>query len=165
MQPHSPAAMLAAELVAETIIEVILLSGPRPEGVAVLLVLPPGACIEAYFVDDDTRRDITTIAADLLVEYLLRAPGDEAADDVVTVAKVELQGAENGGVRLATLDMRNGAVGEVPSERLLPLLGAAIAMAVADAVAYDTPDRETSTGLDGTLDLDGIAETPSAAAE
>jgi hypothetical protein len=163
--------MLAAELVAATITEVILLSGPRPEGVAVLLVLPPDARIEAHFVDDDTQRDITTIAADLLVEYLLRATGDETADDVVTVAKVELQGAANGGVRLATLDMRNGAVGEVPSERLLPLLGAAIAMAVADAVAYDTPDYDgtpdydTPTGLDGGLYRDGTAETPSAATE
>lgn len=137
--------MLAAELVAATITEVILLSGPRPEGVAVLLVLPPDACIEAYFVDDDTRRDITAIAADLLVEYLLRATSDETSDDAVTVANVELRGAANGGVRLATLDMRSGSVGEVPTDRLLPLLGAAIAMAVADAVAYESPDPAETT--------------------
>ncbi len=110
-----------------------------------LLVLPIDARIEAYFVDDDTRRDITDIAADLLVEYLLRATTDEASDDVVTVANVELRGAANGGVRLATLDMRSGSVGEVPTERLLPLLGAAIAMVVADAVAYESPDLVETT--------------------
>lgn len=129
--------MVATDTTRTTIFEVILLSHPRPESVAVLVVLPVGARIEVRFPDDGTCRDITELAADLLVEYLLRGDTAPSNTDAVEVARIELTGGSLDDVRLATVDTRSATIGEVPSERLLPLLGAAIAMAVTDAIAHE----------------------------
>jgi hypothetical protein len=149
--------MVATDVTGTTIHDVILLSHPRPEAVAVLVVLPAGSRLVVHFLDDDTSRDITEIAADLLAEYLLRGQDAAAGPDVIEVARIELVGGTLEGVRLATIDQRSAAVGEVPSQRLLPLLGAAVAMAVADAVAQERSAEHMPEHDQGSADGD-VAE-------
>lgn len=125
----------------------ILLSRPNAVPVAVLIVLPVGGSLQAHFTDDDTTRDITAIAADLLVKYLLRGVGRVADDsggntDNVHVATISLSGGDMNEVRLATIDTRRGTIGEVPGHRFGPLLSAAIAMAVEDEIADLITDAE-----------------------
>jgi hypothetical protein len=126
---------------------VILFSTPRREGVAVLVVLPEGGRLVIRYADDASEVDITPIAADLLVSYLLW--GDELAPNDahdgthpgdVHLGDVELRDGELSQVRFATIDLRSGTVGEVPSERLLPLLGAALATAVEEGADGGTPE-------------------------
>lgn len=119
----------------------ILLSTPRREGVAVLVVLPEGGRLVIRYADDASEVDITPIAADLLVSYLLwgseSGPGGEPAG--IHLGDVELSGGDLSQVRFATIDLHSGAVGEVPCERLLPLLGAALATAVEEGADEETP--------------------------
>jgi hypothetical protein len=125
---------------------VILLSSPRPEAVALLLVLPRESRLIARFVDDESARDITDLAADLLLEYLLRRDsGNSTETDLVEIADIELVGGDIAQARLAMIDTMNGEIGEVPPERVLPLLGEAIAMAVTDAV--DNTELNVPTDL------------------
>jgi len=141
-RPHR--GCVRADPPAETVESVILLSKPRREGVATLVVLPRGARLVARFTDDGSARDLTETAADLITEYLLRggeAAVEQAGDETVQVAQLELQGGDVVDVRLASIDLFSGEIGEIPPGRLLPLLGGAIAMAVADAVeAENAPD-------------------------
>lgn len=126
-----------------TVEMVFLLSRPRVENVQVIVVLPAGARIEVHFHDDDSRRDVTDVAADLIVEYLLRGATEAAVVDGVEVADIEIVGTDTPEhVRLATSHVVSGKIDEIPSERFLPLLSAAITMAVSDAVAYERESAE-----------------------
>jgi hypothetical protein len=125
---------------------VILFSTPRREGVAVLVVLPEGGRLVIRYADDASEVDITPIAADLLVSFLLWGDGivpDGEHDGVhpgnVHLGDVELHGGELSQVRFATIDLHSGTVGEVPADRLLPLLGSALATAVEEGAGGETP--------------------------
>lgn len=129
----------------------ILLSSTRPEGISTLLVLPVGARILAHFPDDDSTRDVTRQAANLITEYLLRGgAGEESGDgSSVEVARLELAGGELALVRMALIDLRGDVVEEVPAERLLPLLSGAIGMAIADAVHAAEPPADATGDTTG----------------
>lgn len=143
--------MRAGPRATATVPDVFLLSSPRPEGLATLIVLPEGARIVACFHDDGTTRDITLQAADLITEYVLRGGGGEPGDgERVEVARLSVvdgivDGAPGGTlplelVRMALLDTGNVLLEEIPSGRLPVLLAGAIGMAVADAVAAGEMD-------------------------
>lgn len=120
-----------------TLSDVLLMSSPRTEQVAVLLILPEDARVAAHFLDDNSRRDITAHCADLLLEYLLRGThqdSGQASADAVLVADVRLEGCAPADVRLALVDLETHAVGELPPTQLAEMLAGAVAMAVADAV-------------------------------
>jgi hypothetical protein len=155
---------------------VLLLSRPRPEGIAVLLVLPPGTTLQMHYLDDGTTRDITGLVVDLICEYLVRtsvgAPNSTGEDEEGTTGAQAGAGTaltKNGGddaptesigtlrivgdsvsIRLALLDATSGTLEEIPSARLLPLLGAAVSMTVADALA-EIGDQHGGGGEDGSL--------------
>lgn len=142
----------------------ILLSSTRPEGVSTLLVLPVGARILAHFTDDDSTRDVTQQAANLITEYVLRGgAGAETADgSSVEVARLELAGGELTLVRMALIDLRGDVVEEIPAERLLPLLSGAIGMAISDAVHTPEPSAETSVDTSDSTATDTPEPTPEA---
>lgn len=138
-----------------TVRSVILLSRTRPEGLSTLVVLPRGGRILAHFNDDGSTRDVTAQAADLITEYILRGAPAAGSDgtETVEVARLEivLESGDDGTlvplpeldrVRMALLDLGNDLLEEIPAERLLPLLGGAIGMAVADAVAAATEGED-----------------------
>lgn len=129
---------------ARTVNHVILLSTPNAAPIAVLIILPLGSRLQAHFTDDDSTRDITDISANLIVDYLLRGGQREAIpdSDSVQIATIELNDGDMNAVRLATIDTVNGVIGEVPSYRFLPLLSAAMAMAISDEVADLIKDAE-----------------------
>lgn len=131
---------------------VLLLSRTRPEGISTLIVLPPGTRILAHFSDDGSIRDITPQAADLITEYVLRggnAPDAGVTGEGVEVARLELDGMDSGTVRMALIDLQEDRLEEIPAERLLPLLSAAITMAVTDAVAAHTAGNEGDDAAPG----------------
>ena len=139
----NPAQVLDLDPIRATVEMVFLLSRPRVENVQVIVVLPVGARIEVHFHDDDSRRDVTDVAADLIVEYLLRGATETAVTDGVEIADIEIVGTDiPEHVRLATADTASGKIDEIPFERFLPLLSAAITMAVSDAVAYERESAE-----------------------
>ncbi len=139
----------------------ILLSSTRPEGISTLLILPVGARILAHFPDDDSTRDVTRQAADLITEYILRGGPDEASGEEprdgsgdgssVEVARLELAGGELALVRMALIDLRGDVVEEIPAERLLPLLSGAIGMAIADAVHAAEPPASAPGDTTGAM--------------
>ena len=145
----------AQETVTPTVNAVLLLSRTRPEGIATLIVLPPGTRILAHFTDDKSTRDITAQAADLITEYILRG-GDGGAADAdspgVEVARLELDGSAPVTARMALIDLQEDRLEEIPAERLLPLLSGAITMAVSDAVAANTNENAGDGAADNDND-------------
>ena len=128
-----------------TITTVILISSPRPEGVAVVVVLPQGSRLMLDFQDGESV-EISSIAADALVRYLLNPSVHTDAGESKMLGDVRLDGGDIDAVRFATADLYSGAVGEVPAERLLPLLGAALGAALEAAAALG--NREPAAAAD-----------------
>jgi len=123
-----------------TINLVILISSPRPEGVAVVVVLPQGSQLLLDFHDGETV-DISSITADVLVNYLLNPSGTSEATDTRTLGSIRLAGGDAATIRFATVDLYSGAVGEVPGERLLPLLTVALTASL-EAAAFEQQQEQ-----------------------
>lgn len=141
--------MQAARFIPATMETVILLSSPRPEGVAVIISLPAGARIVLEFSEGEIV-DVSPIAADVLVRYLLSGSAERLAQDGVLLGDLRLENAGTAEVQFATADLFSGTVGDIPAERLLPLLAAALAAEVEAAASVGTggqpaPDVAQST--------------------
>ena len=91
------------------------------------------------YADDGSEQDITSIAADLLVSYLMSAGHGESTDETEHLCDISLRDGALAAVRLATVDLHSSLIGEVPAERLLPLLSAALTA----AISAHEPDQES----------------------